>query len=242
MPRPSARTTLPHMASPTRTRIDHIIYGTSDLEAAEAWITARSGFSAVAGGHHDGLGTHNRIVPLGDGSFIELLAVADHAQASRSPLGAAIQARITQRDGFLGWAVAVDDLGPYVERLGLSTTTVGRQGMTAHLAGVTESLAEPGLPFFIKREAQGTAPCRTVNAISWIELACDPTRLEHWLGTHTLPIRLVEAEPGVHAVGIGSCELRPATQPGASVGRSNLLGISSNRRGRDLTVDRDHAR
>ena len=58
-------------------RIDHIIYGTADLDAAEACFTSKAALTAVPGGAHDGIGTHNRIVPLGHGSFIELLAVAD---------------------------------------------------------------------------------------------------------------------------------------------------------------------
>jgi hypothetical protein len=59
-----------------RACIDHVMYGTGDLDAAAARIHAELGFPAVAGGRHDAMGTENRIVALGDGSFIELLAVA----------------------------------------------------------------------------------------------------------------------------------------------------------------------
>jgi hypothetical protein len=75
-------------------RIDHVIYGTSDLDAAARRVEAAVGIAAVAGGRHEGLGTHNQIVPLSDGTYIELLAVADPDEASRSPLGAALQAAI----------------------------------------------------------------------------------------------------------------------------------------------------
>jgi glyoxalase-like protein len=67
-------------------RIDHVIYGTADLAAAAARIEAQLGLTAVAGGRHDRVGIHNRIVPLGDGSFLELLAVADPEEAARSAL------------------------------------------------------------------------------------------------------------------------------------------------------------
>jgi glyoxalase-like protein len=66
-------------------RIDHAVYGTADLAAA-ARIEAQLGLTAVAGGRHDRVGIHNRIVPLGGGSSLELLAVADPEEAARSAL------------------------------------------------------------------------------------------------------------------------------------------------------------
>jgi hypothetical protein len=93
-------------------RIDHVIHGTADLDVAAARVKADLGLTAVAGGRHDGLGTHNRIVPLGDGSVLELLAIADPQEARGSELGAALLAGIARGDGLLGWAVAVDDLLP----------------------------------------------------------------------------------------------------------------------------------
>lgn len=184
-------------------RIDHVIYGTADLDVAAARVQAELGLTAVAGGRHDGIGTHNRIVPLGDGSFLELLAVADPQEASRSELGAALQAAIAGGDRLLGWAVAVDDVGGVAARLGTALSTVGRQGMTARLTAVAECLAEPCLPFFIERDT--TAPA---TAISWIEVAGDARRIERWLRGAELPVRVVEGEPAVRAIDIGGRELR----------------------------------
>ena len=196
-------------------RVDHVIYGTADLEVATARIEACLGLTALPGGRHVGLGTHNRIVPLGDGSFIELLAIADPDEALRSPLGAALQAAIADHgEGLFGWAVAVDDVGPVAERLGTTITTVGRQGMTARLTGVQESLSDGALPFFIERpdgRIAGRATRSIANAtagISWLEIAADPQRLERWLGGEELPVRVVDGTGGVQAIGIGDRELR----------------------------------
>jgi hypothetical protein len=193
----------------TSVRVDHVIYGTADLDATAARLRAQLGLLATDGGRHDGLGTRNRIVPLGDGSFLELLAVADPGEATRSKLGAALQAAIARGEGLLGWAVAVEDLQPVVERLGTPITHVGRQGMTARLTGLDEALAEPSLPFFIER-ASAHAPPRTADAagICWIEVAGDARRLRHWLGGAELPVRVVEGKPAVRAVGLGGRELR----------------------------------
>jgi catechol 2,3-dioxygenase-like lactoylglutathione lyase family enzyme len=190
-------------------RIDHVIYGTADLDAAATRLRAQLGLLAVNGGCHDGLGTRNRIVPLGDGSYLELLAIADPGEAKRSALGAALQSAIARGEGLLGWAVAVDDLQPVIERLGTATTHVGRQGMTARLTGLAEFLAEPCLPFFIERDTAQAAPHAVdTTGICWIEVAGDARRLRHWLGGIELPVRVVEGEPAVRAVGVGGRELR----------------------------------
>ena len=190
-------------------RIDHIIYGTADLDVASARMQAELGLTAIAGGRHDGLGTHNRLVPLGDGSFVELLAVADPHEAKDSALGSALVTAIRAGDGLLGWAVAVDDIEPVAARLGIPITTVGRQGRTARLVGVAESLAEPYLPFFIEHDASRPAPPVTgPTPITWIEVAGDAARLDHWLADAALPVRIVSGPPGLRAVGIGERELR----------------------------------
>jgi hypothetical protein len=191
-------------------RIDHLIYATSDLDAAATHVEAALGVAAVAGGRHDGIGTHNLIVPLG-GGYLELLAVADPQEAGASDLGRALLARLEREgDGLLGWAVAVDDVAPVARRLGTPITTIRRQGLTARLTGVAETVHEPFLPFFISRDAGVADPGDGADAggITWIELAGDAARLEQWLDSAALPLRVVDGARGVRAVGIGQRELR----------------------------------
>jgi catechol 2,3-dioxygenase-like lactoylglutathione lyase family enzyme len=193
----------------TAVRIDHVIYYTRDLDAAAARLEARLGLAVLAGGRHDGLGTHNRIVPLG-GGYLELLAVADADEAARSPLGAAVLARASQGDGLGGWAVVVDDVRPVAARLGTPISVIARSGFSAHLTGLAESIAEPYLPFFIARDDGSADPGVGAGAggITWIEVAGDEARLREWLGGEDLPVRVVEGPPAVLAMGIGERELR----------------------------------
>ncbi|MGA2010743.1 MAG: VOC family protein [Solirubrobacteraceae bacterium] len=195
-----------------RACIDHVIYGTSDLDGAAARIEAELGVPAAAGGRHDGVGTENRIVALGDGSFIELLAIADEREARSSALGAALLAGIAGGDGLLGWAVAVQDVGSVAARLGLAVTTVGRQGMTASLVGVKEALGEPCLPFFIQR-AEARFASEVEPVIVRIEVAGDAGRLRRWLGDAELPVTVLDGPPGVRAVVIAGRELRGHAGP-----------------------------
>jgi hypothetical protein len=191
-------------------RIDHVIYATRDLDRAAARLESELGVAALGGGRHEGLGTHNRILPLG-GGYLELLAVCDPEEAASSILGAALQTRIEQRgEGLMGWAVALDDVKPVAARLGTSITTIARQGMTARLTGIAESLRRPFLPFFITRDSGVEDPGATgaAGGIAWIEVAGDRALLDDWLGGAELPVRIAKGPCGVCAVGIGERELR----------------------------------
>ena len=55
----------------------------------------------------------------------------------------------------------------------------------------------------------GAAPGRTAvehpsgaTGIAWLELGGDEARLREWLGGAELPIRVVDGEPGLRAVGL----------------------------------------
>ena len=188
-------------------RIDHVIYATAHLDAASGRIESELGLAVQPGGRHEGIGTHNRIVPLANG-YIELLAIADREQAAASDLGRAVQARIDAvGDGLMGWAVGVEDVGPAAERLGIELSGIAREGLRAQLAGLAEAMREPYLPFFIGRDQPAGSGAGA--AIEWIEVAGDADRLSVWLGgASDLPVRVVDGEPSVRAVGIGGRELR----------------------------------
>jgi catechol 2,3-dioxygenase-like lactoylglutathione lyase family enzyme len=186
-------------------RIDHVIYATADLDAASARVEAELGLTALAGGRHQGLGTHNRIVPLG-GGYLELLAVVDPEEAAGSALGAAVQARIAREgDGLFGWAVAVADVKPVAARLRTPISTIRRGELSANLTGLLEAMREPFPPFFISRDPGAPDPGAGGHAggVTWIEVSGDATSLAHWLGGVDLPVRVVPGAPGVRAVGIG---------------------------------------
>jgi hypothetical protein len=184
-------------------RIDHVIWVTADLTGTADRLARTHGLRGAGGGRHVGLGTHNRVFPLG-GGYLEVLAVADPEEAARSPLGRTIAAA---PEGLFGWAVATEDVETDAARLGLEVTTIERDGLTARLAGVTEAMAEPWLPFFIERDAGIADPGAEGDAggIAWLELAGDPERLGAWLDGAQLPLRYAAVgATGPRAVGLGS--------------------------------------
>jgi hypothetical protein len=187
-------------------RIDHVIWATRDLDAAAARFEREHGLAATGGGRHDGMGTHNRIVPLG-GGYVELLAVADAAEAAASPLGRFVDAAT---EGWMGWACVVDDVDVVAARLGTEVTSLAREGFSARLTGVVEALTEPALPFFLERRPGTPDPGAEGDAggLTWLEVAGDAARLREWLGGADLPVRVRAGAPALLAVGAGGRELR----------------------------------
>jgi hypothetical protein len=191
-------------------RIDHVLYATQDLDTAAARLEDEHGLVPRGGGRHTGIGTENRIVPLG-GGYLELIAVADPAEAERSPLGHALALAIHERgEGWIGWAVAVDDVLAEAERTGAELSVIERAGLRAQLAGVATAMAEPTLPIFIERDPGIADPGAEGDAggITWVQVAGDADRLRTWLGGAELPVRVRDGEPALLAVGIGEREMR----------------------------------
>jgi Glyoxalase-like domain len=180
-------------------RVDHVIYGTQDLDVAQALIERELGLEVLPGGHHDKQGSHNRIVPLGN-AYLELMAIDDREEAAASPIGQILLEKLTG-EGFIGWAVAVDDLDATAQRLGTPALTISREGLFGRLTGVADALNEPTLPFFIQGKARpgGDGPA----LFEWVEVAGDEARLRSWLDGAELPVRVVPGEPAVRAVRIG---------------------------------------
>jgi hypothetical protein len=191
-------------------RIDHAIWATRDLDAAAAQFEREHGLAPAGGGRHDGMGTHNRIVPLG-GGYLELLAVADPEEAAGSPLGRMVAGHLERAgEGWMGWACAVGDVEAVAARLGTEVSRISRDGFSGRLTGVAEALAEPSLPFFIERGEGTPDPGEGGDAggLTWVEVSGDAGRLREWVGGAALPVRVQAGQPGLLAVGVGARELR----------------------------------
>lgn len=198
--------------------LDHVMYVVADLEAAARRIRFEHGLDSYPGGAHAGLGTHNRIIPLGAGQYVELMAVADEQTALANPVGRRIVEWLREGEGLRVWCLATDDIASVAERLDMTAvpwTRVLPDGgeLRWQLLGVEQSMADPSLPFFIQWDEGAVHPSspsvdHTVEPLgfSWLEVGGDVERVRRWTGGADLPVRVVDADEGLRTVCIATSD------------------------------------
>lgn len=89
--------------------LDHLAVGAADLETGTAWVEAQLGVTLQPGGRHDRFGTHNTLLGLADGIYLEVIAPDPDAAPLKGP-------RWFGLDDFTGpprlanWICRTDDL------------------------------------------------------------------------------------------------------------------------------------
>jgi hypothetical protein len=66
-------------------RLDHLIVAARTLDEGSAWIEERLGVKPVPGGKHGLMGTHNRLLKLGERVYLEVIAVDPDAPKPSRP-------------------------------------------------------------------------------------------------------------------------------------------------------------
>lgn len=97
-----------------RPRFDHIVYGVPALESAAATLEKRLGVRPEAGGKHEGFGTHNALLSLGVGFYLELIAPDPEQPAPDRPRPFGLDTLRVPR--LVGWAARADRLPERIAR------------------------------------------------------------------------------------------------------------------------------
>jgi Glyoxalase-like domain len=199
-------------------RLDHVGYAVRDLDEAAVSFREDLGLDSVVGGRHVGLGTANRIIPLG-GQYIELIGVVDRAEAEASGFGRSVIERTVEHDGWLLMVASCDDVDVEAARLGLDVQAGTRTRPDGNeirwrMAGIDDPRREPWMPFFITWDIsdelypgrQRASHSIRADGIAWIEVGGDARRLRDWAGGEGLPIRVVDDVPGIHRVALSTAD------------------------------------
>ena len=98
-----------------RNVIDHIAIGAANLAQGTNQLRDRLGVEVPSGGKHPAMSTHNCVTRIGDGHFLEVIAVDPEAPEPGRTRWFTLddpvtQARLSVRPRALCWVVATDDL------------------------------------------------------------------------------------------------------------------------------------
>lgn len=195
--------------------IDHLVLAATDLEAGGAWLEGQLGVPLSRGGRHVRMGTHNRLLRLGERLYLELIAIDPTAPSPGRPRWFALDrftAGSNGRPRLVHWVARSDDIvreaaacgEPLGEILAMERgdyrwrITVPADG---HLpgAGLVPSLIQWDVP--------------THPAMSLPDAGCEMMKLE---GIHPRPALIRAA---LHSLGLG----RQLDMHGSDDGESLLV-------------------
>jgi hypothetical protein len=93
-------------------QVDHLIYGTPDLESTVDELERRLGVRAAEGGRHPGQGTRNALISLGEAVYLEIMAPDPEQPPPDRPRWLGLDRVETPR--LVGWAAVAGDLDALV--------------------------------------------------------------------------------------------------------------------------------
>ena len=95
--------------------MDHLVVAARTLDEGSAWIEAKLGVAPGPGGKHATMGTHNRLLHIGAGRYLELMAIDPEAPAPGRPRwfdldDPGVRAELARGPALIHWVERTDDL------------------------------------------------------------------------------------------------------------------------------------
>jgi hypothetical protein len=193
--------------------LDHLVFATPDLAATTALVTRLTGLAPLAGGRHEGLGTRNVLLGLGDGGYLEIVGPDPEAPEPAGPRPFGIDALPAAR--LVTWAVRVTDLDERVAAARRRGTDPGEPGGMARRTPdgtpLSWRLTPPGtgpVPFLIDwgttPHPAGAAALPVVPLVSFTAAHPEPDALRRSLAALDVALPVAAGpEPALTAVVAG---------------------------------------
>lgn len=186
--------------------IDHIVYGTPDLERSVEDLAKALGVKASPGGRHPQWGTRNALLSLGNLTYLEILG----PDPDQPPPGQSRPFGLDEIETpqMIAWAAAGGNLEAIVSLAGKLGIKLGRilPGTRSLPDGslLAWRLIDPGvrienglIPFFIDWGGSPHPSLSAPKGCTLADLRCehpDPDRLAGWLSALGLEIAVSESE------------------------------------------------
>lgn len=202
--------------------IDHICLGVRNIYEGAQRLRDQTGLGNYEGGWFPARGLANRIVPLGDDTYIEVEGVVDVFEVEEgNPVATWFRDMTRHGDVFIGWCARVTsyaELEAVAKRLktDIVRTQVRKRPdgrhPTSRLVPPTMDCWKRGIPNFFCIEDFTVHPARQPitgpgvlpKGINWMELGGREEEMSDWLGVRagTLKLRFIDRTPGLYAVSI----------------------------------------
>ncbi|WP_210191749.1 MULTISPECIES: VOC family protein [Rhodomicrobium] len=197
--------------------LDHIVIAAASLEDGADFIRERLGIEIPAGGRHESMGTHNRLMRLGANRYLEVIAVNPAATPPTRPRWYALdepqmRARLENGPALIAWVLRTADIIAAVQAAAVplgAVTSVSR-GMLSWRLTVPDDGHLPGdgvIPHLIEWDG-GARP--------WEALPDEGFWLQELTLTHPDAAWLTGALRTLCARGFSSVKVAEGEKPGLS--------------------------
>jgi catechol 2,3-dioxygenase-like lactoylglutathione lyase family enzyme len=195
------------------TLLDHILFGSPDLEAGIDFVEKRTGVRATFGGVHPGRGTQNALLSLGERRYLEIIAPDPAQPGVKNPIASNLRSLTEPR--LVGWAAHPGSVSAFAEKLRAAgikfdgPTPGSRKRPNGQLLKwQIVSLADTAsglLPFFIEWDRDSVHPSvdapKGCKLLSFAAETPDPEKLTATLKALDLGLPVKKAErPRLHAI------------------------------------------
>ncbi|WP_319406876.1 VOC family protein [uncultured Desulfosarcina sp.] len=160
--------------------LDHLVVAAYTLDQGMAYVRDRLGVPMTGGGVHTAMGTHNRVLKLGHGQYLEVIAIDPKGRRPDSPRwfnldDSGLQSGLKIRPRLITWVArtdAIDTLAPGICNRHVQVRPMQRDSLRWRF-GFTDDGSMPGdglIPHLIQWESDihptekmEDAACRLLN-------------------------------------------------------------------------------